>query len=164
MWDWDIPAAPILVDLNIDGQKKAALAQPVKQGFTFVFDRETGEPLFDIEEVPVPASDVPGERLSPTQPIPVKPPPFARQGLSEEELIDFTPELRKKAREILEKYRYGEIYIPPSLAEADDGTFGTLFMPSQTSQLADQENRNAGHHQRPGLCTSSANPTSGGCR
>jgi len=132
VWDWDIPAAPILVDLNIDGQKKAALAQPVKQGFTFVFDRETGEPLFDIEEVPVPASDVPGERLSPTQPIPVKPPPFARQGLSEEELIDFTPELRKKAREILEKYRYGEIYMPPSLAEADDGTFGTLFMPSQT--------------------------------
>ena len=132
VWDWDIPAAPILVDLNIDGQKKAALAQPVKQGFTFVFDRETGEPLFDIEEIPVPASDVPGERLSPTQPIPVKPPPFARQGLSEEELIDFTPELRKKAREILEKYRYGEIYMPPSLAEADDGTFGTLFMPSQT--------------------------------
>ena len=132
VWDWDIPAAPILVDLNIDGQKKAALAQPVKQGFTFVFDRETGEPLFDIEEVPVPASDVPGERLSPTQPIPLKPPPFARQGLSEEELIDFTPELREKAREILEKYRYGEIYMPPSLAEADDGTFGTLFMPSQT--------------------------------
>ena len=132
VWDWDIPAAPILVDLNIDGQKKAALAQPVKQGFTFVFDRETGEPLFDIEEVPVPASDVPGERLSPTQPIPLKPPPFARQGLSEEELIDFTPELREKAKEILEKYRYGEIYMPPSLAEADDGTFGTLFMPSQT--------------------------------
>ena len=132
VWDWDIPAAPILVDLNIDGQKKAALAQPVKQGFTFVFDRETGEPLFDIEEVPVPASDVPGERLSPTQPIPLKPPSFARQGLSEEELIDFTPELREKAREILEKYRYGEIYMPPSLAEADDGTFGTLFMPSQT--------------------------------
>ena len=132
VWDWDIPAAPILVDLNINGQKKAALAQPVKQGFTFVFDRENGEPLFDIEEVPVPASDVPGERLSPTQPIPLKPPPFARQGLSEEELIDFTPELREQAREILAKYRYGEIYMPPSLAEADDGTFGTLFMPSQT--------------------------------
>jgi quinoprotein glucose dehydrogenase len=97
-----------------------------------VFDRATGEPLFDIEEVPVPASDVPGERLSPTQPIPVKPPSFARQGLSDDELIDFTPELKAKAREILAQYRYGDIYAPPSLAEADDGTFGTLFMPSQT--------------------------------
>ncbi len=95
-------------------------------------DRVTGEPLFDIEEVPVPPSDVPGERLSPTQPIPVKPPPFARQGLSDDELIDFTPELKAKARQILSQYRYGDIYSPPSLAEADDGTFGTLIMPSQT--------------------------------
>ncbi len=132
VWDWDIPAAPILLDLTIDGRNTAAIAQPVKQGFTFVFDRATGEPLFDIEEVPVPASDVPGERLSPTQPIPVKPPSFARQGLSDDELIDFTPELKAKAREILAQYRYGDIYAPPSLAEADDGTFGTLFMPSQT--------------------------------
>jgi len=132
VWDWDIPAAPILVDLTIDGRIRAAIAQPVKQGFTFVFDRETGEPLFEIEEVPVPASDVPGERLSPTQPIPVKPPSFARQGLNDDELIDFTPELKTKAREILSQYRYGDIYAPPSLAEADDGTFGSLFMPSQT--------------------------------
>ncbi len=132
VWDWDIPAAPILLDLTIDGRNTAAISQPVKQGFTFVFDRATGEPLFDIEEVPVPASDVPGERLSPTQPIPVKPPSFARQGLSDDELIDFTPELKAKAREILAQYRYGDIYAPPSLAEADDGTFGTLFMPSQT--------------------------------
>jgi quinoprotein glucose dehydrogenase len=132
VWDWDIPAAPILLDLTIDGRNRAAIAQPVKQGFTFVFDRATGEPLFDIEEVPVPASDVPGERLSPTQPIPVKPPSFARQGLSDDELIDFTPELKAKGREILAQYRYGDIYAPPSLAEADDGTFGTLFMPSQT--------------------------------
>jgi quinoprotein glucose dehydrogenase len=132
VWDWDIPAAPILLDLEIDGQTGAALAQPVKQGFTFVFDRATGEPLFDIQEVPVPPSDVPGERLSPTQPIPVRPPPFARQGLGEDELIDFTPELKARAREILSQYRYGDIYMPPSLAEADDGTFGTLFMPSQT--------------------------------
>ncbi len=132
VWDWDIPAAPILLDLTIEGQSIAALAQPVKQGYTFVFDRATGEPLFDIEEVPVPASDIPGERLSPTQPIPVKPPSFARQGLSEDELIDFTPELKARAREILSQYRYGDIYSPPSLAEADDGTFGTLFMPSQT--------------------------------
>ena len=83
-------------------------------------------------EVPVPESDVPGERLSPTQPIPIKPPSFARQGLSEDELIDFTPELKAKAQKILNQYRYGDIYMPPSLAEADDGTFGTLFMPSQT--------------------------------
>jgi quinoprotein glucose dehydrogenase len=132
VWDWDIPAAPILLDLTVNGRTRAALAQPVKQGFTFVFDRATGEPLFEIEEVPVPPSDVPGERLSPTQPIPVKPPSFARQGLNDDELIDFTPELKAKAREILSQYRYGDIYSPPSLAEADDGTFGTLFMPSQT--------------------------------
>ena len=132
VWDWDIPSAPILLNLTVDGHSSDALAQPVKQGYTFVFDRETGEPLFDIEEVPVPESDVPGERLSPTQPIPIKPPSFARQGLSEDELIDFTPELKAKAQKILNQYRYGDIYMPPSLAEADDGTFGTLFMPSQT--------------------------------
>ena len=132
VWDWDIPSAPILLNLTVDGHSSDALAQPVKQGYTFVFDRETGKPLFDIEEVPVPESDVPGERLSPTQPIPIKPPSFARQGLSEDELIDFTPELKAKAQKILNQYRYGDIYMPPSLAEADDGTFGTLFMPSQT--------------------------------
>ena len=132
VWDWDIPSAPMLLDLTINGKTSAAVVQTVKQGYTFVFDRVTGEPLFDIEEVPVPPSDIPGERLSPTQPIPVKPPPFARQGLSEDELIDFTPQLKAKAREILSQYRYGGIYMPPSLAEADDGTFGTLFMPSQT--------------------------------
>lgn len=132
VWDWDIPCAPILLDLTINGRAIAALAQPVKQGFTFVLDRATGEPLFDIEEVPVPGSDVPGERLSPTQPIPVRPPSFARQGLNDDELIDFTPELKAQAREILTHYRYGDIYIPPSLAEADDGTFGTLILPSQT--------------------------------
>ena len=132
VWDWDIPSAPMLLDLTINGKTSAAVVQTVKQGYTFVFDRVTGEPLFDIEEVPVPPSDIPGERLSPTQPIPVKPPPFARQGLSEDELIDFTPQLKAKAREILSQYRYGDIYMPPSLAEADDGTFGTLFMPSQT--------------------------------
>ncbi len=132
VWDWDIPSAPMLLDLTINGKTSAAVVQTVKQGYTFVFDRVTGEPLFDIEEVPVPPSDIPGERLSPTQPIPVKPPPFARQGLSEDELIDFTPQLKAKAREILSQYRYGDIYMPPSLAEADNGTFGTLFMPSQT--------------------------------
>lgn len=132
VWDWDIPCAPILLDLTVDGRTVAALAQPVKQGFTFVFDRATGEPLFEIEEVPVPASDIPGERLSSTQPIPVKPPSFARQGISDDELIDFTPELKARAREILTQYRYGDVYTPPSLAEDEDGTFGTLFMPSQT--------------------------------
>ena len=107
----------MLLNLTINGQTSAALVQTVKQGYTFVFDRATGEPLFEIEEVPVPPSDIPGERLSPTQPIPVKPPPFARQGLSDDELIDFTPQLKTKAREILSQYRYGEIYMPPSLAE-----------------------------------------------
>ncbi len=132
VWDWDLPCAPILLDLNIDGRQVAAVAQPTKQGFTFVFDRRSGEPLFDILETPVGASNVPGERLSPTQPIPVKPPPFDRQGVTEDGLIDFTPELRAKALEIMASYRTGPIYTPPSLAENDDGTFGTLSMPSST--------------------------------
>ena len=129
IWDWDLPSAPILVDLSINGKQQKALVQPTKQGFTFVLDRFTGEPLFDIEERPVPASDVPGERTSPTQPFPVKPPSFGRHGVTLDDLIDFTPELKEKAIEVASNYRLGSIYTPGSLAEADDGTFGTLQMP-----------------------------------
>ena len=98
----------------------------------FVLDRLTGEPLFDILETPVGDSDVPGERASPTQPIPVKPPPFDRQGVSLDDLIDFTPEMRAEAIEIATAYRMGPIYTPPSLAEDADGTFGLLSLPGST--------------------------------
>ena len=129
IWDWDLASAPILVDLNIEGVRRKALVQVTKQGLTFVFDKRTGEPLFEIEERPVPASDVPGERISPTQPFPVKPPPFGRHGISLDDLIDFTPELKAQAIEVASNYRLGPIYTPASLAEADDGTRGTIQLP-----------------------------------
>ena len=132
IWDWDLPCAPILLNLTIDGRAVAAVAQPSKQGFVYVLDRVTGEPLFEIEERPVAATDVPGERTSPTQPFPLKPPPFDRQGVAIDDLIDFTPEMRTEAIEIASSYRIGPLYTPPSLAEADDGTFGLLSLPGST--------------------------------
>lgn len=128
VWDYDLPSAPILVDLDRGGRKIPAVAQLTKQGFTFVFDRRTGEPLWPIEERAVPASDVPGEMLSPTQPFPTKPAPFERQGISEADLIDFTPALRDEARRIFRHYRSGPLFTPGSLATAD-GTRGTLMLP-----------------------------------
>ena len=128
VWDWDFPTAPTLVDLEVDGRAIRALAQVSKQGFTYVFDRATGEPVWPIEERPVPPSDVPGEVLSPTQPFPTKPPPFEYQGVTEDLLIDFTPELRAEAVEILRRYRYGSLFTPQSLYE-ENGTRGTLQVP-----------------------------------
>ncbi len=132
IWDWDLPSAPILADLSIAGEKRKAVVQPTKQGFVFVFDRVTGEALFDIEERPVPQTDVPGEVTSPTQPFPVAPPPFEKQGLTVDDLIDFTPQMRAEAEAIVAQHRVGPLYTPPSLAEAADGTFGYLQVPSAT--------------------------------
>jgi quinoprotein glucose dehydrogenase len=97
VWDWDLPCAPILYDVNINGRMVKALAQPTKSAFLFVLNRETGEPIWPIEERPVPQSEVPGEKTSATQPFPTKPAPFDRQGVSIDDLIDFTPELRAQA-------------------------------------------------------------------
>ena len=130
LWDYDLPAAPNLVDITVDGNRIEAVAQVTKHGFTFVFDRETGEPVWPIEERPVPSSDVPGERTSPPQPFPTKPPPFERQGVSVDELIDFFPELRAEAVDILKRYRTGPLFTPPSLAGSGPGdTQGTLQFP-----------------------------------
>ena len=96
IWDIDIPCAPILFDAVVDGRTVKAVAQPTKQAFLYVFDRVTGKPLWPIEERPVPQGDVPGEWYSPTQPIPTKPPAYDRQGITENDLIDFTPELRAR--------------------------------------------------------------------
>lgn len=123
VWDYDPPAAPILADIRVDGRDIKAVAQITKQGFTFVFDRATGEPVWPIEERPVPPSEVLGERLSPTQPFPTLPPPFERQGVREEELVDFTPEIREEAKRIISQYDYGDLYTPPS-------TRGTINLPS----------------------------------
>ncbi len=122
LWDYDPGAAANLVDITVGGRRIEAVAQVTKQGFTFVFDRVSGEPVWPIEERPVPASDVPGERASPTQPIPTRPPPFARQGLSEDDLVDFTPFLREKALRIFRQYRSGPLFTPPSLR-------GSLYLP-----------------------------------
>ena len=124
LWDYDLPAAPTLVDITVAGKPIKAVAQVSKQAFVYVLDRVTGEPVWPIEDREVPASDVPGERASPTQPFPTRPAPFDRQGIDEDSLIDFTPELRKQALEIVSKYRYGPLYTPPSLE-------GTIQVPGQ---------------------------------
>ena len=127
IWDWDTPAAPLLVD-RPDGRKLVVLL--TKQSFAFVFDRETGAPVWPIEERAVPQTDVPGEWTSPTQPFPTKPAPFDRQGVSKSDLIDYTPEIRAAVDEFLKTVRLGPLYTPPSLANAEDGTRGTLSLPS----------------------------------
>jgi quinoprotein glucose dehydrogenase len=129
LWDYDLPAAPNLLDINVDGQRIKAVAQVTKQGFVFTFDRVTGKPIWPIEERPVPASDVPGERASPTQPFPTKPPPFEYQGVSVDDLADFTPEIRALAEKAVRNFRTGPLYTPPSLV-VEGGTQGTLIRPS----------------------------------
>ncbi len=129
VWDYDFPAAPNLVDVVIEGKAIKAVAQVSKQAFTYVFDRKTGEPLWPIVEKPVPQSTVPGEKTSPTQPHPTRPPPFDRQGVTEDDLIDFTPELRAEAKKILDEYVSGPIFTPPIVA-GEGGKKGTLMLPS----------------------------------
>ena len=131
MWDMDIPCAPILADITVNGRTVKALAQPTKQAFLYVFNRETGEPIWPIEERPVPKGDTPGEWYSPTQPFPTKPPAYDGQGLAIDDLIDFTPELRAEAVKIVSRYRLGPMFTPPSVSrrgrtdrDADDGRAG----------------------------------------
>lgn len=115
IWDWDLPAQPVLVRVMRDGRAIDAVAQVTKTGFTFLFDRDTGRPLFDIEERPVPKSDVPGEETWPTQPHPVKPPPFARQSFTPEELTDVTPESRAFCEELIRDAVFGPLFTPVGL-------------------------------------------------
>lgn len=129
IWDYDNPAAPILADVTIDGEPRKIVIQNTKQGYSYVFDRVTGEPIWDMPETDVPATDVPGDRASPTQPIPVKPAPWEHQGISQDDLVDFTPEVRQEAINLMANHRYGPLYQPPSLAEAPDGTIGTIQIP-----------------------------------
>ncbi len=121
LWDYDLPAAPILADITVDGRSIKAVVQLTKQGFAFVFDRVTGKPVWPIEERPVPQSTVPGEKTSATQPFPLKPPAFTRQGISVDDLIDFTPELRAQAKAMTEQYVMGPIYTPPPLMGTGPG-------------------------------------------
>lgn len=130
IWDFDIPCAPILLDVVIDGKLVKAVAQPTKQAFLYVFDRVTGKPLWPIEERPVPRGDVPGEWYSPTQPIPTKPPAYDRQGVTENDLIDFTPALRREALDVVAWHKMGPLFTPPVVSNIN-GPLGTLMAPSQ---------------------------------
>jgi len=131
IWDMDIPCAPILVDIVVNGRTIKALAQPTKQAWVYVFDRATGQPVWPIEERPVAKGDVPGEWYAPTQPFPTKPPAFDRQGVSLDDLIDFTPELKAQALEFVSKYKIGPIFTPPVVSKWD-GPRATLILPAAT--------------------------------
>ena len=129
LWDYDLPAPPMLADIKVNGQLRKAAIQITKTAQVFAFDRVTGEPLFPIVETPVPPSTIPGEKAAPTQPIPVKPAPFDRQGVSKDQLIDFTPALHAEAVQIMNRYVHGEIFTPPSIKDGPEGKQGTLYLP-----------------------------------
>ena len=130
LWDWDLACAPILFDATINGRSVKAIAQPTKQAFLFVFNRETGEPIWPIEERPVPQSSVPKERTSPTQPFPTKPAPFDLQGITEDDLLDLTPALKAEAIEVARRYKMGPMFTPPVVSSLD-GPLATLQVPSE---------------------------------
>ncbi|MEP7355525.1 MAG: PQQ-binding-like beta-propeller repeat protein [Acidobacteriota bacterium] len=128
MWDYDIPAAPVLMDLTVNGKKIKALAQVNKSAFTFVFDRTNGQPVFPIEERPVPQGNTPGEWYSPTQPFPTKPAAFERQGVSEADLADYTPEIKAAALLASKQYLLGPLFTPPIVKDTG-GKVGTMQLP-----------------------------------
>jgi len=151
MWDYDLPAAPNLIDIVVDGKEIKAVAQISKQGFIYVLDRQTGKPVWPIEERSVPQSKVPGEQSSPTQPFPTWPLPYEHQGISDATLINFSPELKAKAWEIVKEYEYGPLYTPPSIkgtinlpgwggganwtGAAVDPESGRIYIPSSTGPI-----------------------------
>jgi len=128
IWDHDMSSAPLIADVEIDGRMRKVVAVPSKQSFLYVFDRLTGEPIWPIEETPMPQSEVPGEKTSPTQPIPTKPPAYARNYLKiPDDVIDFTPAMRAEGLEILKRYKTGPIYNPP-VAGSVDGVLGAILV------------------------------------
>ena len=129
VWNYDNPTAPNLVDIIVDGRDIPAIVQATKQGWAYVLNRETGEPVWPIEERPVPQSDVPGEQLSPTQPHVTRPAAYEMQGITEDDLIDFTPELRAMALDIVKDFRLGPLFNPPSVEGAPDGTQAAIHCP-----------------------------------
>jgi quinoprotein glucose dehydrogenase len=129
IWDFDIPCAPILVNITVDGRPIKAVAQPTKQGFVYVFDRQTGKPVWPIEERPVEQSTVPGEKTSPTQPFPTRPPAFELQGVQEKDLIDFTPEIKAEALKVASQYKLGPLFTPP-IVKGEGGKVGMVYVPN----------------------------------
>ena len=130
IWNYDTPTAPILLDIETDRGRTPIVAQATKQGYTYVFNRETGEPVWPIDEVPMPASTVPGEQLSPTQPIPTKPAPFEYVGASEDLLADFTPEIKQQALAAVAEYTMGPVFNPPIQRGHPSGKIAALMCPS----------------------------------
>ncbi len=126
IWDHDMSSAPLLMDVNIDGKPRKVVAVPSKQSWLYVFDRITGQPIWPIVETPVPQSDVPGEKSSPTQPIPTKPPPYARTFIAKSDLIDYTPELRAEALEVLTHFRWEEKPYVPLILGNVNGKLGAI--------------------------------------
>jgi len=131
IWDWDLPCAPIIADLTIDGRMRKVVAQPTKQGWLYVFDRVTGEPIWPIEERKVEQSDVPMEKSWPTQRFVTRPPAYERQGVAIDDLIDFTPELRAEAVKLASRYKIGPIFTPPVVSKWP-GPLATLMLPDAT--------------------------------
>jgi len=130
LWDYDPPAAPVLVDITVDGRPIKALVQVTKQAFAYMLDRTNGKPVWPIVEKPVPQSSTPGERTAPTQPFPTRPPPFDLQGSIEANLIDFTPALHAEALEIVKRYVTGPLFTPPSVVdERPGGKLGAIQLP-----------------------------------
>ena len=129
IWNYDNPTAPNLVDVTVDGQEIPILVQTTKQGFAYVLNRKTGEPVWPIEEKSVPAGYVPGEYYSPTQPFPTKPRAYEMQGLTIDDLIDFTPDLRQRAIALVSEYEYGPLFTPPLHRDNNRGKRGALVCP-----------------------------------
>ncbi len=129
IWNYDTPTAPVLLDVTMDGKNIPAVAQVTKQSFVYAFDRRTGEPLWPIEMREVPQSEIPGESLSPVQPFPTKPAPYDIQGLTHDDLIDFTPELREQAIEAISDFKIGPLFNPPLHRDNDQGYDGALWCP-----------------------------------
>ena len=131
LWDWDFPCAGILMDITVDGKPIKAIAVPSKQGWLYTFDRVTGQPVWPIVEKPVEKGTVPGEWYSPTQPHVTKPAAFDRQGVTENDLVDFTPEIKEEALRIFRLHKTGPIFTPPIVAGAD-GKPAMLMLPTST--------------------------------
>ena len=132
IWDWEPSSAPMLADITVGGKRIKAVAQVTKHAFTFVFDRVTGAPVWPIEERPVPQTDVPGERTAPTQPFPTRPAPYDRQGVTTDDLIDFTPELKAEAIELLGHYKTSTNPFLPPIVAGTDGKLASLWLPHHT--------------------------------
>ena len=129
IWDYDFNAPPTLIDITVGGRRVRAIAEVSKQAFVYVLDRVTGAPVWPIEERPVAKGSVPGEWYAPTQPFPTKPPAYDQQGVTIDDVIDFTPELRQEALAILKQYQFGPLFTPPSVADPSAKTKGTVQMP-----------------------------------